>query len=99
MSYYFLAQIRIDNETEYQQYIDRAGEVFQRFNGTYLAVDGEPLLLEGNWDYTRMVLIRFDSKEDFNAWYRSAEYQKILKYRLKAARCDTILVKGLSQQR
>jgi len=70
-------------------------EVFNKFKGRYLAVDDEPVQLEGSWDYTRTVLITFDSREDFDAWYESDDYQKILKNRLKAANCDTILVKGL----
>jgi uncharacterized protein (DUF1330 family) len=50
--------------------------------------------MEGSWDYSRAVLIRFNSEEDFNAWYQSEEYQQILRHRLKAATCDTILIKG-----
>ena len=96
MSYYFIAQIRINDETVYQAYLDEAGEVFKKFNGKYLAVDGEPVLLEGDWDYTRTILIEFKSREDFDAWYNSADYQEILRYRLAASVCDTILVKGLS---
>lgn len=94
MSYYFVASIRIRDEDEYQKYIDRAGEIFARYHGTYLAVDNEVKVLEGEWKYDRSVLIRFDSKEDFRAWYDSGDYQDILKYRLRAADCDTILVKG-----
>ncbi len=95
MKYYFLAQIRINDEEEYQKYLDQAGHVFSRFNGEYLAVDNAPQLLEGSWDHTRAVLIRFGSKKDFESWYYSEEYQEILKFRLAASDCDTILVQGL----
>jgi len=95
MSYYFVAQIRIIDEKEYQKYIDSAGDIFKKYKGEYLAVDNNPQLLEGDWNYTRTVLIKFESFSDFDAWYNSADYQKILKHRLKAADCDTILVKGL----
>lgn len=94
MNYYFVANISINDDQEYQKYLDRAGEIFARYNGRYLAVDNEPELLEGDWNYQRAVLICFDSREDFKAWYDSEKYQDILKYRLKAADCDTILVKG-----
>jgi len=50
--------------------------------------------LEGEWKYSRAVLIRFDKKEDFDAWYLSDSYQEILKYRLGASECDTILIQG-----
>ena len=51
-NYYFIAQITINDESEYQNYIAKAGEVFKKFNGTYLAVDDNPLILEGDWQYT-----------------------------------------------
>ena len=95
MSYYFIAQIKINNKIEYQKYIDKAGDIFKKYNGEYLSVDNEPVILEGEWDYTRTVLIKFKSKNDFIDWYNSEEYKEILEYRLKAADCDTILIKGL----
>ena len=96
MSYYFMANIRVRDEKEYQKYLDPSGEIFSQYNGTYLAVDASPKLIEGNWDYSRAVLIRFESREDFENWYRSDGYQKILKYRLAASDCDSILIQGKS---
>jgi len=94
MSVYFMANIRIKDEIRYQEYLDRAGEVFAKYKGVYLAVDDEPEILEGNWEYTRGVLIRFDNREDFNAWYRSGEYQEILGFRLSSSKSDAILLQG-----
>lgn len=94
MAVYFVAHIRIKDPEEYQRYLDGAGEVFARYKGRYLSVDPKPELLEGQWDYSRCVLIRFESKSDFEAWYHSEEYQEILQYRMKAADCDTVLIEG-----
>ena len=98
MSYCFIAQIKINDEIEYQKYVDRAGDIFKMFNGKYLAVDNMPIVLEGRWNYTRTVLISFETKQDFDNWYNSKNYQEILKYRINAANCDTILVKGLANK-
>jgi uncharacterized protein (DUF1330 family) len=95
MSYYFIVRININDSTEYQKYLDRAGEIFKRYKGEYLVVDDEPLVLEGNWVQERTVLIRFNSRKDFWDWYYSDDYQEILKYRLNAAECNAILAKGL----
>ena len=95
MNYYFIAQIRIKNENEYQRYIDKSGDIFSKYKGEYLSVDNEPVILEGKWDYNRTVLIKFCSKTDFDDWYNSDEYQEIIKYRLASADCDTVLIKGL----
>jgi uncharacterized protein (DUF1330 family) len=93
MSYYFIANIKINDEEEYDEYLSKVDDVFKNFNGEYIAVDDAPVVLEGNWEYTRIVLVKFRSKQEFKNWYYSSEYQEILKHRLTAARCDTILVK------
>lgn len=97
MSHYFIAQIKITDEKEYQKYIEKADDIFNKYNGEYLAVDNQPEVLEGSWNYTRTVLIRFENKTEFDNWYHSPEYQNILKHRLKAANCDTLLVAGLQK--
>lgn len=94
MSYFFIARIRINDESEYQKYIDKSETVFKKYKGEYLAVENEPLVLEGSFDYSRLVLIRFNNRHDFEIWYNSADYQEILKHRLRAADCDTNLIKG-----
>ena len=95
MIHYFVAQIKIYNSDEYENYLDKFDDIFSRYKGEYLAIDESPILLEGNWDYTKSVLVKFNSKKDFEEWYYSEEYQKILKHRLNAAKCDTILIEGV----
>lgn len=86
-----MVNIKITDENEYQKYLRHADEVFTKYKGRYLAVDDDPLVLEGKWDYSRAVLIKFESRVDFNAWYYSVEYQEILKFRISASECDSIL--------
>lgn len=91
MSAYFIANIAIHDEAEYQKYLERVDEVFEKFNGKYLAVDQNPEVLEGVWNYSRVVLIEFPDRKSLKAWYYSAEYQEIVLHRLNAAACDTII--------
>jgi uncharacterized protein (DUF1330 family) len=95
MKHYFVAQIKINDPEEYEKYLDRFDDIFSRYKGEYLAIDESPDLLEGHWDYTKSVLIKFNSKEDFKDWYYSDSYQEILKHRLNSSKCDTILLEGL----
>ena len=95
MKHYFIAQIRINDPSEYDDYLEEFDEIFSRYKGEYLAIDESPVLLEGEWDYTKSVLIRFESKKDFEDWYYSEDYQRILKHRLNSSKCDTILAEGL----
>ena len=94
MSAYFIANILIKDEALMQKYADELGDMVKRMGGEYLAVDNSPTILEGAWDYSRLVLLRFPDEETLKLWYDSAEYQKVLKFRLDATQCDTIMVKG-----
>lgn len=40
--------------------------------------------------------IQIHDEIEFKRWYESPEYKAILQHRLKAAKCDTLLVKGLA---
>ena len=95
MTHYFIAQIKINDPSEYEKYLDRFDDIFSKYKGEYLAIDESPTLLEGDWNYTKSVLIKFNSKKDFEDWYYSADYQKILKFRLSSSKCDTVLIKGV----
>jgi uncharacterized protein (DUF1330 family) len=95
MTHYFVAQIKINDPAEYDKYLENFDDIFSKFKGEYLAIDESPTLLEGSWNYTKSVLVKFNSKQDFEDWYYSEDYQKILVHRLKAAKCDTILLEGL----
>ena len=95
MSCYFVAQIHINDIEEYEKYLNGVNEVFSKFNGKYLATDENPEVLEGNWLYSRIIIIQFQNEKELKCWYESPEYHEILKHRLKSAKCDTLLVKGL----
>ncbi len=97
MSCYFIANIDIHDDGEYQKYLKDVDAVFSKFNGKYLAVDEKPTVLEGKWMYGRVILIQFPNEIEFKRWYESPEYKAILQHRLKAAKCDTLLVKGLAK--
>ena len=94
MSVYFIANITVDQPLIYQKYLDGCDEVFARYHGEYLAVDANPEVVEGEWAYSRVVVIRFPNREEWTRWYESPEYQELLTHRLAGARCDTILVTG-----
>lgn len=96
MSVYFVAQIKIQDLREYELYLEKCNEVFSKYHGEYVAVDSNPEVLEGVWKYSRIVLIKFPSRIELKEWYMSKEYQEILKHRLKAAACDTIIVQHIN---
>ena len=94
MSVYFLVRIDIHSPSTYEKYLKSCDEVFARYSGRYLALDDDPVLLEGTWEGTRTVLIEFPDESGFRRWYESPDYQEILQHRLAGADCDAVLLKG-----
>ena len=94
MPTYFIAQINIHDWDAYQQYLAGTDGPLARFRAEVLVVDDQPTLLEGTWDYTRTVVIRFPDAEAAQGWYNSPEYREIFQHRQRAAHTNAIFVQG-----
>jgi uncharacterized protein (DUF1330 family) len=97
MSVYIIAQIRIHDRAEYEQYAAGFLEVFAHFKGELLAVSESATVVEGEWPYTRTVLMRFPSADEARRWYESPEYQTISQHRFRGAKTNAVIVDGLPQ--
>ena len=94
MSCYFVAQIHIKDWITYQKYLNGFDVIFKNYKGTVVSVDDDPVKLEGDWPYTRTVLIYFPNETEAKKWYESVEYQQLAEYRRKASQANIVLVKG-----
>ncbi len=93
MSCYVIAQIRVKDPEEYKKYLDGFDAIFEHYKGIVILVDEDPVILEGEWPYTRTVMIRFPGEEEARRWYESPEYQELARYRWDAAESNIVLVK------
>jgi uncharacterized protein (DUF1330 family) len=95
MTVYILSRLTITDRTEYDKYESQFEEFFSNFDGKLLSVDEEPLVIAGEWEATRSVLIEFPSKESAFAWMQSDDYQAISKHRNAGSTLSSIMVKAL----
>ena len=86
MSIYLIGAIDIEDKDAYAAYVEAAGASLVEHAAEPLAVDDAPLLLEGNLPGRRIILMRFETEADMNAWYRSDAYQQAMKHRLAGAK-------------
>ncbi len=91
---YLVAQIRIDDRETYRKYEAGFGEIFQKHKGEGIGFTESPDVIEGEWPYTRTVLLRFPSKGEFHAWYDSNEYQELVKNRWASSEANIIVMRG-----
>ena len=94
MSVYVIALIEMRDREEYQKYIDGFGEILSRYDGEVLVVEDAPIILEGEWPYTRTVVIRFPDADRARRWYESEAYQGLAQHRHRASRTNLILAAG-----
>ena len=96
MTVYAIAQLRFTDRTAYDRYQLRFMDVFRRYQGTLLAADESPQLIEGQWDRDKVVLMSFPDEAAFRLWSESPEYQEISKDRRAGAETVVLLAKGLA---
>ena len=90
---YIVAQINIHDTERYSNYGAEFGPIFVRHEGEGVAFAGkQPMVLEGEWDYNRTVILRFKSEEAALAWYNDPDYQRIVKHRWAASDANIILI-------
>jgi uncharacterized protein (DUF1330 family) len=94
MSHYIIANVKIEDPVEYEKYQDGFMEVFEQHKGEILVVSDEPSVVEGEWPYTRIVVLRFPTQEDAQAWYSSPDYQAIMKHRVNASTATIVGAAG-----
>ena len=94
MAGYVIAQINLKNKEGYKEYVDKVTAIIKNFGGEYLVKAGEFKSIEGKWDFTRNVVIKFPSYEKALEWYNSDEYNQIKNLRLENAESNIIIIKG-----
>lgn len=96
MTVYAIVQLNVHDRPTYDRYVARFMPVFEKFNGTVLAADDRPKILQGQSDTNRVVMLSFPDKASFFAWAGSPEYQEIAKDRISASSGLILLVEGLA---
>jgi uncharacterized protein (DUF1330 family) len=93
--YYVLANVKVTNPQQYEQYKKLSSQAFQAAGVQPLVRGGAVEVLEGDWTPDRAVLLEFPSKEAALAWYNSPEYQAAKKSRQGAADMRMVLIEGV----
>ena len=94
MRAYVIVQVEVLDQRNYDAYRKDVLPTIEAFGGRFLVRGGAMTKLEGDWPYSRTVVIEFPSRADAEGWYRSPAYAKLLPLRLKASRGNLIIVDG-----
>jgi uncharacterized protein (DUF1330 family) len=95
MKAYCIVYELLGDPTRFDEYRRQVMPTIEAYDGKFLVRGGAVTVLEGDMPYQRIAMLEFPSREKAEAWYHSAEYQRILPLRTESARSLFILVDGL----
>ena len=94
MKAYLIATETAHDETMFAEYRKQVIATLEAFGGRFTARGGKLTVLEGEWQHARTVIIEFPSREAAEAWYKSADYLKIIGLRHKSTSGNLVILDG-----
>lgn len=92
---YLVATLDLHNPDAYGPYRDQVPALIERHGGRYLVRGGAVEALEGQADFSRVVVVEFPSVEAVKAFYNDPDYQHILPLRTDNASGTLIVAEGV----
>ena len=94
MSAYVIANIRITDPVQYEEYKRLSTIAINAYGAQVCVRGGEVTVLEGDWQPDRVVVLKFASVERAKAFYDSPEYLAARQAREHAADMRMVVVAG-----
>lgn len=94
MPAYIVVETDIHDPEQYELYKQAAPPAVAAGGGRFLARGGELVVLEGDWQPKRIVLLEFPDLEAAKRFYDSPEYQDAKRLREGAAGFNMVAVEG-----
>jgi uncharacterized protein (DUF1330 family) len=94
MPVYLILDIAVVDQDVYEEYVARVPAVVEQYGGRYLVRTGDVATMAGDWQPERIVVVEFDSSDQVQEFYASAEFQKLAPLREQSTNSRAILVEG-----
>jgi uncharacterized protein (DUF1330 family) len=82
---YFIVQVSVTDEAQFQKYREAVVPQIAKFGGKLVARRAEVQVFEGEHDTRPVVMFEFPSMDAINSWWNSPEYVPVKKLREGAA--------------
>ena len=92
---YILAYVDVTDPVQYEQYKTLSTKAMQVHGAEPLVRGGKTEPLEGEWNPTRIVVLKFPSYDAAKTFYNSEEYRAARNARANAANMNMIVVEGI----
>ena len=81
MSLFFvISTSEIVDQQRYEKYVELARPIVESYGGEYL-LQSDKIIAAKDWQAKKIVIIKFDSKEQMDQCFESAEYREVIPLR------------------
>jgi len=98
MPAYVIVETDVTDPEQYEQYKAASPAAIEAGGGRFLVRGGELVVLEGDWQPPRIVVLEFEDLQAAKRWYESEAYQEAKKLREGAASFRAIAVQGVDKR-
>jgi uncharacterized protein (DUF1330 family) len=95
MPAYVIVETDVHDPEQYERYKAASPGAVAAGGGRFIVRGGEHVVLEGDWNPTRLVVLEFEDLEAAKRFYDSPEYQEAKALREGAAHLKMVAVQGL----
>ncbi len=95
MPAFVIVEIEVHDQDLYKSYTQLTPDSIASYQGKFVARGGDTIVLEGDWQPKRLVLLEFPSVEIANSWWHSEDYSRARKIRQRAATTKMVIVDGV----
>jgi len=92
---YVIAQVDVTDSAGFEVYRGLVPATIEQYGGRYAIRGGQVTSLEGGWDPKRLVMLRFPSADQAQAWWESPEYAEAKALRQRTARTNLVVVQAV----
>jgi uncharacterized protein (DUF1330 family) len=95
MPAFVIVETDITDPERYEHYKAASPSAIAAGGGRFLVRGGELVVLEGDWQPTRLVMLEFEDLAAAKRWYESEVYQEANRLRDGAAHMRMVAVQGI----
>jgi uncharacterized protein (DUF1330 family) len=95
MKCYLFANVVVTDRERFAEYLEKVPAIIARYGGRYIVRGGAVHLVEGDFDFERIVILEFPSEVAARTFYHSAEYAPLLKLREETTRSQVAFIDAL----
>ena len=85
---YVIVDMKISDPEQYKGYMAAAPAAVKAFGGEYLVRGGRHVVMEGQWQPTRIAMLRFPSLEAAQSFYDAEQYRAIAAGQAHVLECE-----------